>query len=139
MRKFLTPGWLALHVFTVAVVVTMILLGRWQLIVSDEKHFNLQNFGYAIQWWLFSGFSLYLWWRFVRDELHGGDRPDAELPETVAGDVAAPAGSVARPDPAPVYRGYVMPTAAHVADDAEDEMQSSYNAYLRGLHETASE
>src|SRR5689334_11197395 len=52
-RWWLSPGWLFVHLFTLALVIAMVLLGRWQLIVSDRKHFNLQNFGYAVQWWMF--------------------------------------------------------------------------------------
>ncbi len=26
------------------------------------------NLGYAIQWWLFAGFGLFMWWRVVRDD-----------------------------------------------------------------------
>src|SRR5919197_2766588 len=66
-RFALKPGWLLLHLFAVALVVTMIMLGRWQLHVSESKHFSLQNFGYSIQWWVFSAFVLVFWWRIVRD------------------------------------------------------------------------
>ena len=57
LRRFgfaLRPGWILFHLFTRRCVVTMVLLGRWQLHVSESKHFSLQNFGYTIQWWLFS-------------------------------------------------------------------------------------
>ena len=141
LRRFLTPGWLLLHVFTVAAVVTMILLGRWQLMVSDRKHFNLQNFGYAIQWWLFSAFALYLWWRFVHDAVRhpegtdGPGRPAADSADAVPADVVGRSS-----DGRPVtYRRYVMPTAGQVGADAQDDVQTSYNDYLRTLHETAPE
>jgi cytochrome oxidase assembly protein ShyY1 len=29
---------------------------------------NIQNLAYALQWWIFGGFALALWWRLVRDE-----------------------------------------------------------------------
>lgn len=29
--------------------------------------FALQNLSYALQWWLFAAFAVYLWWRVVRD------------------------------------------------------------------------
>ena len=56
---------------TVALVVTMVLLGRWQLTVSEHKHFGLQNFGYALQWWAFSAF----------DARHVGPRPARRTPQ----------------------------------------------------------
>lgn len=34
---------------------------------------SLRNAAYALQWWLFAGFALFLWWRVLRD----GVRPDA--------------------------------------------------------------
>ena len=49
-KIFLKPRWLALHLFIAAIAVAMVLLGRWQLHVSNTKHFDLQNFGYAVQW-----------------------------------------------------------------------------------------
>ena len=41
--------------------------------VVDTGEINWRNFAYAIQWWIFAGFALYLWWRMVRDDhLLGG-------------------------------------------------------------------
>jgi cytochrome oxidase assembly protein ShyY1 len=36
----------------------------------------LQNVSYAFQWWLFSAFGLFFWWRIVRDD-HRGRLPAA--------------------------------------------------------------
>jgi DNA-binding transcriptional regulator of glucitol operon len=116
----LRPGWVLFHLFVVAAVVTMILLGRWQLRVSNHKHFDIQNFGYAIQWWLFSVFALFLWWRVVRDAARRR--------------VAVPEVTPAEPDPAPqapvTYRRYVMPSAPAPSDDP---VLSAYNDYLAQL------
>ena len=46
----------------------MVLLGHWQLDVSERKGFRLQNFGYALQWWAFCVFALVLWVRVLRDQ-----------------------------------------------------------------------
>jgi hypothetical protein len=111
------PGWLALHVITLALVVTMVLLGRWQLTVSDEKHFSLRNFGYAIQWWLFSLCALLMWGRLIRDRVRRDTAPGIAEP--------------APPGPAPVaYRRYVMPK---IQDDGSDPVHAAYNAYLASL------
>lgn len=32
-----------------------------------ENGFALQNFSYALQWWLFAAFAVFFWWRLVRD------------------------------------------------------------------------
>jgi DNA-binding transcriptional regulator of glucitol operon len=123
LRRFsfaLRPGWMLFHLFVVAATVTMVLLGRWQLRVSDDKHFSIQNFGYAIQWWIFSGFALFIWWRVLRDAYRrrGGDAMDATTaePEPRAGEPVA-------------YRRYVMPTASQT----DDPVLSAYNDYLAKL------
>jgi DNA-binding transcriptional regulator of glucitol operon len=128
VRRFsfaLRPGWVVFHLIVIALVVTMILLGRWQLRVSDDKHFSLQNFGYAIQWWLFSAFALFLWWRILRDAMRRGaaatGRP--EVHETSAEASPLPDGAVA-------YRRYVMPNASTRSDDP---VHAAYNDYLARL------
>lgn len=120
MRAYLTPGWLAFHLLTIALVVTMVLLGHWQLDVSDRKHFNIQNFAYALQWWLFSAFALGMWVRIVRDRGASGTAP---------GQNAEPAGQA--PSDVP-YRRYVMPSSADAAP-ADDPVRAAYNDYLAQL------
>jgi DNA-binding transcriptional regulator of glucitol operon len=113
------PGWVFGHVLVLAAVITMILLGRWQLIVSDEKHFSLQNFGYAIQWWLFSLFAVFFWGRILRDQATRDNPPtpaetDAEEHEPIQ------------------YRRYVMPTTP---PPSNDPVLAEYNDYLAKLAE----
>jgi len=124
-RFVLRPGWLLWHLFTVAAVVTMILLGRWQLHVSESKGFDIQNFGYSIQWWLFSAFALFLWWRVVRDAAR---RRAASGDASVADPTAAEPASV--PDEPVAYRRYVMPTTPAATDDPA---LTAYNEHLAGL------
>ncbi len=124
MRRYrfaLRPGWLVLHVITLALAVTMVLLGRWQLDVSDSKHFSLQNFGYAIQWWLFTAFALFLWTRLLRDGARRGG-----VPVDTGVEPAPPA------DEPVTYRRYVMPSAVQPADNA-DPHRAAYNDYLADL------
>jgi DNA-binding transcriptional regulator of glucitol operon len=123
LRRFrfaLRPGWLALHVLCLALIVTMILLGRWQLHVSESKHFSIQNFGYALQWWAFSLFVLLMWGRVMRDTAHRNDRVTGR----------APAEPPPPSDEPVAYRRYVMPTAPQAPLDAE---QAAYNDYLARL------
>lgn len=126
-RKYyfaLRPGWLVLHLFTIAAVVTMVLLGRWQLHVSESKHFNIQNFGYTIQWWLFSAFAVFFWWRIVRDAAQRRSQAVAEATNPTPAEPAAA-------DDAPVaYRRYVMPTTPQPSDDPQ---LAAYNDYLADL------
>lgn len=30
--------------------------------------FQIRNLGYALQWWIFAGFAIYIFWRMVRDD-----------------------------------------------------------------------
>ena len=126
-RFALRPGWVALHLLAVAMVVTMILLGRWQLIVSNEKHFNIRNFGYALQWWAFSAFTAAMWVRVMRDRVRRDHEAATGAPATpaekVRGDVAPPVA----------YRRYVPPKVSDTAE-AGDETLAAYNDYLARLH-----
>ncbi|MGC5627313.1 SURF1 family protein [Georgenia sp. Z1344] len=45
--------------------------------IAVETGLNLQNLMYAIEWLVFGGFALWLWWRLVRDDAL--DRRDEEL------------------------------------------------------------
>jgi cytochrome oxidase assembly protein ShyY1 len=42
---------------------------------TGEGGLALQNLSYALQWWLFSAFGLFFWWRIVRDDHRGRLRP----------------------------------------------------------------
>lgn len=35
---------------------------------EQQKGMNLQNLAYAAEWFIFGGFALLLWWRFVRED-----------------------------------------------------------------------
>lgn len=119
-RFAVRPGWLALHVLTVALVVSMVALGRWQLMVSNQKHFNVRNFGYALQWWAFSVFALVMWVRVMRDQLRHQDDPL---------DVPGAAAALATSDQVE-YRRYVMP---QVPAPTTDPTHAAYNDYLARL------
>lgn len=119
-RFALRPGWLALYVVALAMAVTMVLLGRWQLTVSERKHFSIQNFGYALQWWAFSVFVLGLVYRFVRDARRRMDEAaDPTLVQTAPSD-----------DQPVAYRRYTMPAPAPI----EDPTLAAYNDYLAQLN-----
>lgn len=119
------PKWVAGHVLVLAAIVTMVLLGRWQLLVSDRKHFNLQNFGYSLQWWAFSIFALVFWLKIVRDAARGTGPGPASEP-------SQPAEAPRTPDEPVAYRRYVMPTQSGPSADPE---VARYNAYLAHLAE----
>ena len=115
------PVWLAGHVLVLAASVTMVLLGHWQLTVSEHKGFSLQNFGYALQWWAFSVAAVFLWVRIIRD------RADPVRAETTRSQRTPPTPLPSEPV---AYRRYVMPTS----DDTDDDPElARYNQYLRSL------
>jgi hypothetical protein len=150
---FLRPRWLGLHAFVIALTITMVFLGRWQLTVSNEKHFDLQNFGYALQWWAFSACAVFFWILVIRDARRppvapgGGarlavrtDQPSQVVDDTYIG----PASLIRLPDRADqapmVYRGYVIPnSSAAPARSNDDSYHGAYNDYLwqLGLADTA--
>jgi DNA-binding transcriptional regulator of glucitol operon len=136
---FLTPGWAGLTVVAWGAAVGMVLLGRWQLGVSDEKHFALQNFGYAFQWWAFSAFALLFWAKLIRDAWRGvEDLHQSSGGQLVkAGTGIVPVGPVeltTQPKPGAepvVYRGYAMPqSATSPVRSHGDLMHDWYNDYL---------
>jgi hypothetical protein len=144
VRPFLTLRWVVAHVLVWALVVTMVLLGRWQLTVSNRKHFDLQNFGYVLQWWAFSLFVVLFWLRVMRHTRRppaasggGGQlvRRSGEL-DLVRGAPRVGPGYLAVPDDgsgaAPVvYRGYVAPNSATTPARSEgDGYHGAYNDYL---------
>jgi hypothetical protein len=140
LRRFLTPGWVGVTLLFWGAAVAMVLLGRWQLDVSDTKHFDLQNFGYAFQWWAFSACAVLFWAKIVRDTIRR--RPTAGI--AASGQLAVRSNGIAHVGPAElvtsveqtgkapvVYRGYVMPQSATTpARSNDDSFHGSYNDYL---------
>lgn len=43
-----------------------------------------RNLGYALQWWVFAGFAVYMYWRFLRDATYPPVTKDADFRPTVA-------------------------------------------------------
>jgi hypothetical protein len=120
-----------LHLIALGLIVAMVLLGRWQLAVSNHKHFSLQNFGYALQWWAFSLFVLTMWARILLDR---GRHPRATEPGEAyrAGRVPDPEPA-ASPDRPIAYRRYVMPQSGSAQAPATDPEYAAYNDYLARL------
>ncbi len=113
MRAFLTPRWLGLHLLLVVSVGAFARIGAWQW-DRGQGSGGWQNYGYALQWWLFAGFAVFLYVKLVLDERDPSrlehDEPTAPLPPVV------------------------QPAAAPPAEDEDDEL-AAYNRYLRSLHE----
>ncbi|MDT4971145.1 MAG: hypothetical protein QOG22_1288 [Pseudonocardiales bacterium] len=120
-----------LHLIALALIVSMVLLGRWQLDVSNAKHFSLQNFGYALQWWAFSIFVLAMWARILRDTgRRAHDTPAGEAYR--AGRLPDPEATP-NPDQPVAYRRYVMPQSSAAQAPSTDPEHAAYNDYLARL------
>jgi hypothetical protein len=113
VRAFLTTRWLGLHLLLVASVVAFGRIGLWQW-DRGQGSGGWQNYGYALQWWLFAGFAVFLYVKLVLDELD----PSRLEPDDVA----------------PPLPPLVQRAAPEPAAEDDDEL-AAYNRYLRQLHE----
>lgn len=57
--------------------------------------FDLQNLSYAVEWWVFAAFALFVWWRVVRDTHRAEQLPPEDDDAGTSPDPAA------QPDPEP--------------------------------------
>lgn len=108
------PRWLALHVFTVLVVVGCAVAAWWQFDVAKDG--SGRSFGYALQWPAIGAFGIGVWAWLCRDGIRAAREgaPDQ--------DVAAEVTPV---------RTTVVP---EVDPEADPEL-AAYNAMLARLHE----
>ena len=124
MKRLWTPAWIARHVAMVVLVVGFLGLGWWQ--VTRAAGGNALSFGYAIEWPVFAGFVVFVWWREVRHTLRGprAERPTPAPPATAGPEPAAATPVVRRP-----VRVSRVPAAG-----AEDGELAEYNRYLSWLN-----
>ena len=64
MRRLWTPAWIARHVAMVVLVVGFLGLGWWQ--ISRAAAGNSLSWAYAVEWPIFAGFVVFVWWREVK-------------------------------------------------------------------------
>ena len=121
MRRLWTPAWIARHVLTIVLVGGFMALGWWQ--ISRAAAGNTLSWAYAIEWPIFAGFVVFLWFREVRHTL----RPD---------DPAAPTPPAPPPAGTPGVRRPVRSARAlvPVAAEENDPELSEYNHYLSWLN-----
>lgn len=151
MRRLLTPRWLLVHLLFLAAVVVTIFLAVWQWDRAHAAGGSFQNLGYALQWPLFSAFTLFFWWRVIRifgfGEGAEEERPVAVSASSAQARAASAAAAVGQDDPAaqagPAGQGGsaerrrrpLVPPPASPVDREEDPELAAYNQYLRELHE----
>jgi DNA-binding transcriptional regulator of glucitol operon len=117
VRRFLTPKWLLRHALAVVLAAACVRLGIWQWDVYHGVRGGFQNLGYALQWPLFAGAVVWVWFRLIRWEIRPPERP---APITTARMVpVAESDTTRQPEP----------------DDQPDDAHARYNRYLRSLAE----
>ncbi|MFR9775154.1 hypothetical protein ACL02O_03745 [Micromonospora sp. MS34] len=125
MKRLWTPAWIARHVAMVVLVVSFLGLGWWQ--VARAAGGNTLSFGYAIEWPVFAGFVIFVWWREARHALRDSpDRPATPAPPPAAGPGPATA--------TPAVRRPVRVSRVPAAPAAEDGDLAEYNRYLSWLN-----
>ncbi|MEV4756151.1 hypothetical protein AB0J86_13710 [Micromonospora sp. NPDC049559] len=124
MKRLWTPAWIGRHALTVVLVGAFLALGWWQ--ISRAAAGNALSWAYAVEWPLFAGFVVFIWFREVRHTLRG-DRP-AEEPAAPAPPVHAAAPGVRRP-----VRSNRLPVPVP-GDEADDAELAAYNRYLAWLN-----
>ncbi|MFG1870742.1 hypothetical protein [Micromonospora arborensis] len=128
MRRLWTPTWIARHVAMVVLAVGFLGLGWWQ--VSRAAAGNSLSWGYAVEWPIFAGFVVYVWWREVklaRRSADGADAPPADPADAPAPAVTAGSRPAVR---RPVRVSRVPVDGAAV----EDTDLAAYNHYLSWLN-----
>ena len=120
-KAFTTPRWLGWHALLLLALGVLGRIGWWQWTTARSEG-DWQNYGYAVQWWLFGGFAVFLWVKLVLDELDPHRVEERERPA---------------PLPQPDRRPSAAVTA--VADDDEDPELAEYNRRLAQLAEQAQE
>ncbi|MBM0231804.1 hypothetical protein JNW91_08000 [Micromonospora sp. STR1_7] len=132
MRWLWTPAWIARHVAMAVLVVGFLGLGWWQ--ISRATAGNSLSWGYAVEWPVFAGFVVYVWWREVklaRRRAAEADAPPADLADVPAVE-STPAGTTgSRPAVRRPVRVARVPAAAGGGEDAD---LAAYNRYLSWLN-----
>jgi DNA-binding transcriptional regulator of glucitol operon len=110
-RRFFSPRWLVLHVLALAAVVVFCRLGWWQIGRAGDG--NALSYGYALEWPVFAAFTVFVWYRIVRDAVqapapHAPTRTSAALP--------------------------TLPPRPQAPPDDDDPVLTAYNRYLAELN-----
>ncbi|MFC0098102.1 hypothetical protein ACFFKH_11230 [Micromonospora marina] len=128
MERLWTPAWIVRHVAMVVLVAGCLGMGWWQ--VTRAAGGNAISFGYAIEWPVFAGFVIFVWWREVRQALRATDPapPAGPAPSVTAGAEPVAATPAVR-RPVRVVRAPAVP-----ADGADDAELAAYNRYLSWLN-----
>ncbi|WP_410811559.1 hypothetical protein [Micromonospora sp. 067-2] len=128
MRRLWTPAWIARHVAMVVLVVGFLGMGWWQ--ISRATAGNSLSWGYAVEWPIFAGFVVYVWWREVRLARRSAMEVDAP-PVDLAAEPTPAATAGSRPA---VRRPVRVPRLQSTGEAVEDTDLAAYNHYLSWLN-----
>lgn len=119
--------WWALHVIVLVAVLVQLRLGLWQWHRANSPTGGIQNYAYAVQWPLFAGFTLVLWWKTMREEARraAGQPVERELRRPM------PEEAVEIEEHDGIRRGII--TEMPAVDETDTEV-AAYNAYLARLN-----
>ncbi|MEG3637478.1 hypothetical protein [Micromonospora palythoicola] len=138
MKRLWTPAWIARHVAMVVLVTTFLGLGWWQ--VSRAAAGNAISWGYAVEWPIFAGFVVFVWWREVRHTRRTAAPPNGDPAAPTSadhlGESAGPGGVTASDagPPRPGIRRPVRVARVGAAPGADDAELTAYNRYLSWLN-----
>ncbi|MDG4783433.1 hypothetical protein O7614_27645 [Micromonospora sp. WMMD961] len=129
MRRLWTPAWIARHVAMVVLTVGFLGLGWWQ--VSRAAAGNSLSWGYAVEWPIFAGFVVYVWWREVKLARRRTAEADAPSVNTDADTDPAPEATGSRPAVRRPVRVTRVPAGGGAVEDSD---LAAYNRYLSWLN-----
>ncbi|NLU80597.1 hypothetical protein HCA58_19940 [Micromonospora sp. HNM0581] len=143
MKRLWTPAWIARHVAMVVLVISFLGLGWWQL--SRAAAGNAISWGYAVEWPVFAGFVVFVWWREVRHALRAVTSVDGDASASASrahlagsagpGVTTIGAAGAARTDlPRPGIRRPVRVARISVGSGVDDAELAAYNRYLSWLN-----
>ena len=131
LRRFLSPRWLAFHLLVLVLAGAFLGLGWWQLRRAAAG--NVLSWGYALQWPVFAGFTVFVWYRTLRDTVRPPGAPQRDGHRPDGADAAEPSAA-GRPTAFPLPDLPARPAPAAVAEDEDPEL-AAYNRYLAALAE----
>jgi hypothetical protein len=126
MKGLWTRAWIVRHVAALVLVAGFLGLGWWQY--SRAVGGNALSWGYMVEWPVFAGFVVFLWFREVQVERRAGRKPAEAEP------APAPPPTVERLPGTPVTVGRPVRVPASAAAPAQDDPElAAYNDYLAWL------
>jgi DNA-binding transcriptional regulator of glucitol operon len=100
-----------------AMVALFLRLGWWQVRRAGDG--NALSYGYALEWPVFAAFTVFVWYRIMRDSVQPPDRTPAPRERTGTAAFTVP----------------TLPQRPATVPEPEDPVLAAYNEYLRRLND----